>query len=235
MRQWSDLRRREARIVERPPTRRDDVPADGHRAHQTGTVPGMRERGLRSTPTRPAARRPAGGPRPSEHDQTRRDPVERVRADLTVPKSDAGDRPVHTPRPGRRRPQPGLPGGRQQRSTIYAAPHGGYAPSTDTPQCQPLTVASSRHGVKPAPTKATPAPMPGVTVTEGAQPRGTVGVSGRSPTGAGRRSPATLPVRSTHPRAWIRRHREGPVGSPNRRSEPGAHDRRQTRRPKTTS
>ena len=83
-------------------------------------------------------------------------------------------------------------------------------------------IASSRHGVKGAPpTKATPAPMPGVTATGGAQPRGTVRVSGRSPTGAGRRSPATPPpsVRSNGDRSpdLDRRHPEGegswPVGS----------------------
>jgi len=74
------------------------------------------------------------------------------------------------------------------------------------PSTQPRTVATERaqyghptvpaldlsHCPKPSwsqsapPTKATPASMPGVTVTEGAQPRGTVRGSGRSPTGAER-------------------------------------------------
>jgi len=73
---------------------------------QADTVPGVRRHGRRSTPTHPGSSPACWRPAASEHDQTCRDPVERVRADLTVPRSDAGDRPVHAPRPSRRRSWP---------------------------------------------------------------------------------------------------------------------------------
>ena len=145
-------------------------------------------------PTHPGSSPACGRPATSEHDQTCRDPVERVRADRTVPRSDAGGRPVHAPRPGRRRPPVGE--GVARRAAVeevdhLRSPHGGYGTGpVRTPHSASSAIAPSRHGVMPAPTKATPLRMPGVTVTEGAQPRGTVRVSGRSPTGAGRRSPA---------------------------------------------
>jgi len=104
-------------------------------------------------------------------------------------------RPVHARRPGRRRPpagERGCPEGssRGRSSTqprTVATERAQYGHPTVPAFDLTSATASSRHGVKGAPpTKAGPASMPGVTVTEGAQPRGTVGVSGRSSTGAGR-------------------------------------------------
>jgi len=133
----------------------------------------------RRTATAPAATDEAGRPR-----RPRRNPPRLSKI------CDAEAGPFLARRPGRRRPCP-----------LGSGVRGG---SRGWPSTEPRTVATERaqygHPTVPAfdlshcprpswsqsapPTKATPAPMPGVTVTEGAQPRGTVGVSGRSPTGA---------------------------------------------------
>jgi len=207
------------------PTRRAPLPPGERRSHQAGTGPGMRRHGLRSTPTHPGSSPACGRPAPSGTRSDRAATPSRGRAP-TAPFQDltrATD-PFQAPRPGRRRPCPrGCPeGGSKRRPSAeprtVATERAQYGHPTVPALDLTSAIAQSRHGVKGAPpTKATPAPMPGVTVTGGAQPRGTVRVSGRSPAGAGRRSPATPPVRSTHPRAWARRHPdwEGswPVGS----------------------
>jgi len=161
-------------------------PPGGHRARHAGTGPDMRAPRAAINTDPPGSSPARGRPAPAEHDQTCRAPW-RGR-ELTSPFQDltrATD-PFQAPRPVRRRPPAG------------GCPEGG---SRDRPSTQPRTVATERaqHGrptvpaldlsqcLKPPwsqsvpPTKATPAPMPGVTVTEGAQPRGTVRVSGRSP------------------------------------------------------
>jgi len=99
-------------------------PPGGHRARDAAPRAAINADPPGSSPA-------CGRPATSEHDQTRRDPVERARADRTVPRSDAGDRPVHAPRPGRRRPQPGVRG----------RPKGS---SKGRPPTQPRTVATER-------------------------------------------------------------------------------------------
>jgi len=144
--------------------------------------PARRHHGRRSTPTHPGSSPACGRPATSEHDQTRRDPS-RGR-ELTSPFQDltrTADPCTHRDRAGED-PAPRVARRVAVEADQLRSPARWLrnAPSTDTPQCQPLTPAttSSRHGVKGAPpTKAAPASMPGVTVTEGAQPRGTVGVS----------------------------------------------------------
>jgi len=109
-------------------------PPVGMTSRQMGTAPTRRApgparrcHGRRSTPTRPAVRRPAGGPRPAEHDQTRRDPVERERADRTVLNlTRSADPCTHRDRAGEG-PRPGERGGRRGR-----------------PATEPRTVATER-------------------------------------------------------------------------------------------
>jgi len=141
----------------------------------------------------------------------------------------------HVPADGHRSHQTGARPATRHRGRRSTPTHPGSSPACGRPApsgTRPDTPRPRREGARqprPPPTKATPAPMPGVTVTEGAQPRGTVRVS--SPLAPARDAEAQ-PRRSLRcavnggpSPAWTRRHpeRDGswPEGSPNRRSEPG--------------
>jgi len=189
------------------PTRRAPLPPGERRSHQASAAP------TRRTPLPPGGHRawhaapraainavlpgssPAcGRPAPSGTRSDRAATPSRG-CELTAPFQDltrATD-PFQAPRAGRRRPCPrGCPeGGSKRRPSTeprtVATERAQYGHPTVPAFDLTSANASSRHGVKGAPpTNAAPASMPGVTVTEGAQPRAQSGCS----TGAGRPSPS---------------------------------------------